>query len=215
MARLSRYFGYASKVGGRSSAAPAVAGVSVLGLVAFSVLMLVAPAKADDANPAPQAHILKAHEHAHVHGEDDHAHGHHHEATPLSADAYKDAPSDVVLWGELARAMVVRKGSQSKATFLPSVLELDGKTLSIVGFVTPTGEAGKPSKQFLLSDHAFMCAECEPPTPTGLVEVNTKDFVLAQGGTATVRGQFQLVKDDPQGLIYRLNNAVVLKQSAE
>ena len=147
--------------------------------------------------------------------EDNRLQVHVHHAEPLGEEAYKNAPADVVLWGDLARALVVRKGSTYQSTFLPAVMALNGRTVSIIGYMTPILEKDKPGKQFLLSSHSFLCDECEPPDPTELVEVNTKDFVIAKNGVATVRGRFEVVKDDPKGLAYRLNKAVILKQQAK
>ena len=167
---------------------PVIAGVAMLGLLAAS-----------QAAEEPQDNRFQVHTH---------------QARPLSEQAYKDAPPDVVLWGDLARALVVRNGSTYQTTFLPPVLALDGKTISVVGHVTTVKGTDRPTKQFLLSSHAFLCDECEPPTPTEVIEVNTKDFVKAKDGVATVRGKFEVVKNDSKGLVYRLNRAVVLKQGS-
>lgn len=132
----------------------------------------------------------------------------------MGEQAYKNAPADVVLWGDLARALVVRKGSTYQTTFLAPVLALNGKTISIVGHVTAVTGKDKPAKQFRLSSHALVCDECEPPAATEVVEVNTKDFVISRNGVATVSGRFEIVKNDPNGLAYRPNNAVVVKQDS-
>jgi hypothetical protein len=227
MARLSKYFGFPTKMDGRSCLTPATAGVGIFDLLAALLFVLLPTQGAEQANGRNTAHAT--HDHARdTHDHDAHPHAsdsvdepednrfqvHTHHAEPLGEQAYKDAPADVVLWGDLARALVVRKGSTYQTTFLPSVLALDGKTISIIGYVTPVMEKDKPSKQFLLSDHAFLCDECEPPTSTELVEVNTKDFAMAKDGVATIRGQFEVVKNDPKGLAYRLNKAIILKQQA-
>ena len=207
MAGPSSHSGFSTRTGGRSWLAPAAAGVGICALLAaLSLVLLPTRDSEHDAHPHASNSVDEP--------EDNRLQVHSHHAEPLGEEAYKDAPADVVLWGDLARALVVRKGSTYQTTFLPPVLALDGKTISIIGHVTPLTEKDTPGKQFLLSDHAFLCDECEPPTPTELVEVNTKDFVVAKGGVATVRGQFEVVKDDPKGLAYRLNEAIVLKQRA-
>ena len=190
MARLPTVFGLPTKISGRSRLSPAIAGVGILGLLAAGSFVL-------------QPTVNEP--------EDNRFQVHTNHAEPLGEQAYKDAPADVVLWGDLARALVVRKGSTYQTTFLPPVLALDGKTISIVGYVTPVMGKGAPSKQFLLSNHAFLCDECEPPTSTELVEVNTRDVVMAKDGVATIRGQFEVVRNDPKGLVYRLNEAIILK----
>ena len=194
MARLPTLFGFSTPTKGGLWLTAAIVGVGILGLLgAYSFVPL--PGQVD----APKDDRLQVHTH---------------HAEPLGEKAYQDAPADVVLWGDLARALVVRKGSTYQTTFLPPVLALNGKTISIVGHVTTIAGNDKPAKQLLLSSHAFLCEECEPPAPTELVEVNTQDFVKAKDGVATIRGQFELVKNDPKGLVYRLNNAVLLKRVA-
>ena len=225
MARPSTHLGSISKISARSWLIPAFAGISILGLLAAYVFVLSpiqdtaqthsrsTAAVMDDR--AHYAHDADAHQRASKSGdepEDNRFQVHVHQAEPLGEQAYKNAPADVVLWGDLARALVVRKGSIYQTTFLAPVLALDGKTISIVGYVTQVMKKDTPSKQFLLSSHAFLCDECEPPTPTELVEVNTKDFVMAKDGVATVRGQFEVLKNDPKGLAYRLNKAIIVKQ---
>jgi len=225
MARLSKYFGFSTQMDGRSCLTPATAGVSIFGLLAALLFVSVSTQGAEQSNDRSTTHATRDHmrdargqdvnsraSNSVDEPEDNRLQVHTHHAEPLSEQAYKDAPADVVLWGDLARALVVRKGSTYQTTFLPPVLALDGKTISIIGYVTPVMDNDKPSKQFLLSSHAFLCDECEPPTPTELVEVNTKDFGMAKEGVATIRGQFEVVKNDPKGLAYRLNQAVILKQ---
>ena len=227
MPRLSNRFGTSTAAEGKSRLTPAIAGFGVLGLLAVLFFVLVHTQDAGQANGhriayATDEHARDAHAHdANPHAsdsvrgpEDNRLQVHTHHAEPLGEQAYKDAPADVVLWGDLARALVVRQGSTYQTTFLPPVLALHGKTVSIIGHLTPLMANGKTSKQFLLSSHAFLCGECEPPTPTELVEVNTKDLVVAKEGVATIRGQFEVVKNDPKGLAYRLNDAIILKPQA-
>ena len=224
MARLPTFFGFPTKVSGRSRLIPTIAGVGILGLLAAGSFVLQPTQGTRQANghstaPAMHDRARNANDHDASHRasksvdepEDNRFQVHTNHAEPLGEQAYKDAPADVVLWGDLARALVVRKGSTYQTTFLPPVLALDGKTISIIGYVTPVVKKGTPSKQFLLSSHAFLCDECAPPTPTELVEVNTKDFVMAKEGVATIRGQFEVLKNDPKGLAYRLNKAIILK----
>ena len=222
MARPSTHLGSISRIRGRSWPIPAIAGVGILGFLAAYFFVLLPNQGAEKTNSQSTTTVMDdrdhgAHQRASKAGdepEDDRLQVHVHQAEPLGAQAYKNAPADVVLWGDLARALVVRKGSTYETTFLAPVLALDGKTISIIGHVTSVIEKDKPTKQFLLSSHTFLCDGCRPPAATEVVEVNTKDFVRARSGVATVRGRFEIVKNDPQGLAYRLNDAVILKQDA-
>ena len=226
MARPSTYLGSIPKISARSWLIPAFAGISILGLLTAYVLVLSPIQGPAQTNSRSTAAVMDdgahyAHPDAHHRAsksvdepEDNRFQVHVHQAEPLREQAYKNAPADVVLWGDLARALVVRKGSTYQTTFLAPVLALDGKTISIVGHVTAVMGKDKPTKQFLLSSNAFLCDGCEPPTPTEVVEVNTKDFVMSRDGVATVSGRFEIVKNDPNGLAYRLNNAVIMKQDS-
>jgi hypothetical protein len=198
MTRPSKRFGVFAKTGGRPLLTSANAGVGLVGFIA-ALFFVLPPAWGAGSVSEPEDNRFQVHTH---------------HAQPLGEDAYKNAPADVVLWGDLAKALVVRKGSTYQTTFLPPVLALNGKTVSIIGYVTPVLGKNKPGKQFLLSSHSFLCDECEPPAATELVEVNTKDSVIAKDGVATIRGQFEVVKNDPKGLAYRLNKAVILRQQA-
>ena len=137
---------------------------------------------------------------------------HHAEGTSLSAADFKHSPKDLVLWGDLARARVTRSGGRFHVTFLPQVRALDGKTVTLVGFMAPV-HSGKRHTQFLLSDRRFLCDGCQsPPPPQSVVEVNSRVAEPARDRPITVRGSLELVGDDPNGLIYRLNGAKVLRR---
>ncbi|MEO9188868.1 MAG: hypothetical protein ABI224_02530 [Acetobacteraceae bacterium] len=222
MVRLPQRAGVIIETAGRPRLTSANAGVGFLGLLAVLCFVLTPARSADqvDGRSIPPAITTTpmartAQESDLVSGpKDNRLQVHTHHAEPLGEEAYKNAPADVVLWGDLARALVVRKGSTFQTTFLPPVLALNGKVISIIGYVTPIFGKNKSGKQFLLSSHSFLCDECEPPAPTELVEVNTKDSVIAKDGIATIRGQFEILKNDPQGLAYRLNKAIILREQA-
>src|SRR5687767_263484 len=98
-------------------------------------------------------------------------HGHAHAAQVLTAKDFRNAPRDLVLWGELAKVGVTRKSGRYHVTFLPPVLALDGKTVALVGFMT-TVRPGDRHTQFLLSNRPI-CEECHgAPNLYGIVEVN-------------------------------------------
>ena len=139
-------------------------------------------------------------------------HQHEHEGDALQEKDFRHAPKDLVLWGELARTRVVRGGGRLTPTFLPSVLALDGKTVSLLGFMAPV-KRGKAHTQFLLSDKRFLCDRCESsPPPASIVEVNTQVGEPLRDRPIWVRGKLQLVKDSPNGLVYRLNAAKVIRR---
>ena len=139
-------------------------------------------------------------------------HGHEDHAPALTAKHFRNAPKDLVLWGQLAKVGVTRHGGRYHVTFLPPVLALDGKTVALVGFMT-TVHPGERHTQFLLTDRPFLCDDCHSaPSPAGIVEVNAKVGQPARGSPIMVRGTLELVKDDPNGLVYRLRDAKVIRR---
>lgn len=142
--------------------------------------------------------------------------GHSHGESPdrrILPEYFKGAPADLVSWATLEKAQVVRKTGKFKVTYMKPVLELNGKTVVLVGLITAVHDS-KDHKQFLLTDRDILCVHCPPPTLTGTVEVNLKtpDKRLGIRKAAMIRGKLELIKDAPNGLIYRLNQATVLRR---
>jgi hypothetical protein len=130
--------------------------------------------------------------------------------SPLTEADFQGSPKDVVLWGELARVGVSRREGRFVPTFLPPVIALDGKSITLVGYMTPL-QKGEDHKQFLLSDRPILCGHCSPPAPAAIVEVNLKTSEWRRERPIMVRGKLQLVRDVP-GLFYRLNEGVILQR---
>lgn len=143
-----------------------------------------------------------------------HSHGHHHVPPEhrLSPSDFEGAPEDLVLWGELAKAGVTRKAGRYDVAFLPPVLALEGRTITLIGFMAPV-HPGEREKQFLLSDTRFLCDTCQSaPAPQSIVEVNAKEGQPVHERPIMVRGKLELVRDSPHGLIYRLHDATVIQR---
>lgn len=130
----------------------------------------------------------------------------------LTPADFRHAPRDLVLWGDLARTQVKRGGGQFHVTYLPPVLALNGKRITLVGFMAPV-HTGKLHRQFLLSDRPLLCPNCEAaPPPESIVEINAKVGEPARTRPIMVQGVFELVKDHPPGAIFRLNEAKVIRR---
>lgn len=141
-----------------------------------------------------------------------HVHQHQDAGDALREQDYKGAPKDLVLWGDLARTRVVRSGGRFRATIPPSVRALDGRTVTLLGFMAPV-HAGTRHTQFLLSDKRFLCEGCDSaPGPESIVEVNVKTGEPVRQRPLFVRGKLEVVRDDPDGLVYRLNGAKVIRR---
>jgi hypothetical protein len=125
---------------------------------------------------------------------------------------FTHAPKDVLPWGELAKVGVRRTGGRLEVDFLPPVRALEGKNVTLYGFMTPVAP-GATHKRFLLSMHPLSCADCEQTTPEGIVEVNVRKPQATSSEPLAVLGKFVLVWDRSSGIIYRLKNAVVVRES--
>jgi hypothetical protein len=181
------------------------------GLLALALLF--APAFAADSVKDGGA-AQETHE-ASGHNEDADDHNHTHELLALPLEAFKDAPADLLAWGILEKVYAKPKGGAGgvryEAAFVPKEVQaLEGKVVSLIGFATPPSGAVQTS-QFLLSDTPIICGHCEAPKVTGIVEVHVKNAVSALAGIVTARGKLEILKDIPEGVLYRLNDSVVLK----
>lgn len=98
-----------------------------------------------------------------------------------------------------------------KPTFLDHVDKLDGKRVSVAGYMTPSAGRGEGLTGFLLTEFPVGCWFCESPGPTQLVLVETADgkevdFVR---GLIQVTGQLKLNRTDPERYPFVLVDAVV------
>ncbi len=146
------------------------------------------------------------------------AQGHRHEH-PLAPHEFRGAPPDLVLWGELEKVGITvdRDSGQVQARFLPAVARLDGKTVTVVGYMN-LPQAGERTRRFLLSDQPFLCDTCHAtPSPRGVIDVQLKQPVAARSTaqlvTIMVRGQLQLLREAQDGVIYRLRGASVVDRN--
>lgn len=132
------------------------------------------------------------------------------ESYPLD---FTQAPDGVLPWGELAKVGVMREGGRIEVRFLPPVLALEGKPVTLYGYMT-TVDQGTLHKRFLISMQPLFCRACTLPiTPDGIVEVNMVEPMAARDEALAVRGTLALVRNDPNGLIYRLVAARVVTRA--
>ena len=123
--------------------------------------------------------------------------------------AQKKLPqSEAPLWGVLRQTAIhedTKRGLFS-ASFPSTVKELDGKTLSLTGFMLPI-DAWTRSKHFLLSKYTPVCFFCPPGEPNEVVEVTTGKSVPVSDHLVTVTGRFSLIDNAEKGLFFRLDGA--------
>ena len=145
----------------------------------------------------------------HAHGM--HGHGQDSASKELKPSDFKGAPRDLVLWGDLARVGLTRKHGQYKLTYVPEkIRRLHGKQATLVGYMTAV-DKGDRHTRFLLSAQPLMCDECHVlASPTATAEINTLKPQRQTEEPLMVQGTLEIVEDNPNGLVYRINKATVL-----
>ena len=121
---------------------------------------------------------------------------------PIKADAANQLP-----WGVIAETTVDAK---AKPTFPLHLEKLDGKSVVILGFIQPLGDA-QEFGGFLLIEYPVGCWFCETPEPTGLVSVELEagKRISAKRGLMKITGVLELNRDNPEDFLFRVRNAKV------
>ena len=123
---------------------------------------------------------------------------------------FSKAPADVLPWGLLAKVGVRYVDDRVVPLFLPPVLALDKKRVTLYGYMTPV-DSGSLQRRFLLSWRPIFCAGCERPIgPEGIVEVNMLRPVASTREALAVRGELRVLQNDPMNVLYRMHDAIVV-----
>lgn len=132
--------------------------------------------------------------------------------SPFASQVYdKPLPElkGVVSWKTLAEIVPVKQKDRFVPGFSPAVQRLDKQQVKLQGFMLPL-EMGDRQTHFILTSTPPGCAFCLPGGPDSLVEVKTKTPVRYSFEPVVLSGRFQVLKDDPTGLFYRLTDAVLV-----
>jgi hypothetical protein len=113
----------------------------------------------------------------------------------------------VVSWRTLAEVTPVKQGERMVNEFSPAILTLDKRDVKVQGFMIPL-DMGDKQKRFLLSAVPPHCAFCMPAGPDAVVEIVAKTPVKFGFEPIVVSGKFAVLKDDANGVLYRLTDAV-------
>lgn len=134
--------------------------------------------------------------------------------TPVPADGALMPPSQFLpekpgftSWRTLGQVELVKQSSKMVPSFAPSVVNLDGKTIRVQGFMMPL-DIGDKQRRFLLVAAPPHCSFCLPAGPDAMIEVRAKSDVRYGFDAIALSGKLQVLKDDPAGLYYRLVDAV-------
>jgi hypothetical protein len=116
---------------------------------------------------------------------------------PSRLPAIKPDGVNPLPWAAVADTELDRRG---KPEFLKYVEKLDGRRVTLTGFMTPAGNATAELTGFLLTENAVGCWFCESPGPTQVLAVELADGLTA-GLTRTavkVTGTLRLNHDNPE-----------------
>ena len=113
----------------------------------------------------------------------------------------------VVSWRTLAEVTPVKQGGRMVNEFSAAILTLDKRDVKVQGFMIPL-DMGDKQKRFLLSAVPPHCAFCMPAGPDAVVEIIAKTPVKFGFEPIVVSGKFAVLKDDANGVLYRLTDAV-------
>ena len=118
--------------------------------------------------------------------------------------------ADVVPWEVLVGIKTKTENNKIVPVFTASQLGLNQKTQRIQGYMMPL-EPGEKQRHFILSSVPLTCSFCLPGGPESLVEVKTKEPIKYSMEAVVVEGRFNVLKDDPYGVYYRVTDAVAVK----
>jgi uncharacterized protein len=121
------------------------------------------------------------------------------------AASLPDLPG-VLPWELLGAVKVVPARGRFVPEFPASVARLDKQDVKVQGFMLPL-QPGERQSHFLLTVTPQTCAFCVPAGPEGIVEVRTRTPVRVTLEPVVVAGRFEVLKDDPTGVFYRISNA--------
>ena len=134
-------------------------------------------------------------------------------AQAQSADA-EDTEVVAAGWPTLARVTFTKEYDEllglkvDKPVFSGSVKKLDGKQITLRGYVIPT-EGYKSHKEFVFSAYPYsMCFFCGGAGPETVIEVFATEPIEYSAEAVKVTGILRLNGDDPNALMYRLEDAV-------
>jgi len=126
-------------------------------------------------------------------------------ATLFSASVLPELQG-VVSWKTLALVEPVKQGGQMVPKFDRQILALDAKVVRVQGFVLPL-DLGDQQRHFLISAVPPHCQFCLPAGPDAVVEVVAKKAVGYGFEPIVLTGKFAVLRNDPEGLLYRLTEA--------
>jgi uncharacterized protein len=118
-----------------------------------------------------------------------------------------------VSWRTLAEVEVVSVEGKLVPKFSNEILSLDKKDVRVYGFIIPLN-LGRDQKHFLISAVPSDCAFCMPAGSEAIVEVRSNKPVEYGLAPVLVAGKLTVLREHPNGLLYRMTDATPVAVSA-
>ncbi len=122
------------------------------------------------------------------------------------------------LWKTLARITYKKEYDAflgfkiDKPVFSAEILALDGKEVTVKGFIIPT-DGYKSHKEFVFSAFPYsMCFFCGGAGPESVMEVFASEPITYTAETITLKGKLKLNGDDVNKLMYAITEAKQVKE---
>lgn len=128
-------------------------------------------------------------------------------------NAQKTLPQSTdIMWKTLAACKIHLdpKHFAYSIRFTPEVKAMQGKELSISGFMLPL-EATEKFNHFLLSKRTPSCSFCMPGEPNEIIEVFTQKPVKWDENIVTVKGVMHLTNNPESGLFFQMKESELVK----
>jgi uncharacterized protein len=130
---------------------------------------------------------------------------------PSVHNTFYQVPEGVVGWDTLGKLdvrteVIAPLQARFHTDYSNEIKALDGREVKLMGFIYPL-EGGLEHQRFLLTAWPPSCPFCLPAGPSQMVEVFCKEPVDFTDGAIMMAGKFELLKDDPSGMYYRMREA--------
>lgn len=114
------------------------------------------------------------------------------------------------LWAKLTKCPVGydKKSGLFNIHVTPDVKALDGKTITVRGFVLPMDGSDR-TKHFLITRNTPVCMFCPPGEPNEVVEVLARRAIPWTDKITAVTGRFSLINNGEKALFFKIENAEV------
>jgi hypothetical protein len=135
---------------------------------------------------------------------------------PQVHNTFYEVPEGVVGWDTLGSLdvrteVIAPLQAVFHTDYSAEIKALDGRDVKLMGFIYPL-QGGLEHERFLLTAWPPSCPFCLPAGPSQMVEVLCDQPVEFTDGAIVMAGRFEVLKDDPSGMYYRMHEAKLVER---